>query len=126
MPKIRCRSEIDAPSGDMHAIVAALRRLAGQAATGERPGPRDLTADHEALDYEALDHEALDYEASIEVFDVWDDEQAETGRALVVWTVTFPVRDVCAAAIQRYRDAAFKDFVERLGLEWPAVVGIAS
>jgi hypothetical protein len=116
MPKIRCRSEIDAPSGDMHAIVAALRRLAGQTTTGERPGPRELT----------LDHEALDYDASIEVFDVLDDEHAETGRALVVWTVTFPVRDLCAAAIQRYRDAAFKDFVERLGLEWPAVVGIAS
>ena len=116
MPKIRCRSEIDAPSGDMHAIVAALRRLAGQTTTKERPGPRDLP----------LNHEALDYDASIEVFDVLDDESAETGRALVVWTVTFPVRDLCAAAIQRYRDAAFQDFVERLGLEWPAVVGIAS
>jgi hypothetical protein len=116
MPKIRCRSEIDAPSGDMHAIVAALRRLAGQTATGERPGPRDLT-----LDYETLDHETLDYEASIEVFDV-----PATGRSLVVWTVTFPVLDVCAEAIQRYRDAAFRDFVDRLGLEWPAVVGIAS
>lgn len=111
MPKIKCRSEIDAPSGDMHAIVAALRRLAGQAATRERPGPRELTPDHEALHYDA----------SIEVFDVPD-----TGRALVVWTVTFPVRDVCAAAIQRHRDAAFTDFVEQLGLEWPAVVGIAS
>jgi glycerophosphoryl diester phosphodiesterase len=107
MPKIRCRSEIDAPSGDMHAIVAALRRLARQTATGEQPG-------------------ALDYDASIEVFDVMADEDAATGRALVVWTVTFAVRDVCAAAIQRYRDAAFTDFVERLGLEWPAVVGIAS
>jgi glycerophosphoryl diester phosphodiesterase len=106
MPKIRCRSEIDAPSGDMHAIVAALRRLAGQTATGERPGPPDLT---------------LDYDASIEVFDV-----PSTGRSLVVWTVTFPVLDVCAAAIQRYRDAAFTDFVDQLGLEWPAVVGIAS
>ena len=116
MPKIRCRSEIDAPSGDMHAIVAALRRLAGQAATGEQPGPEDLT----------LDYEALDYDASIEVFDVMDDEDAATGRALVVWMVTFPAREVCAAAIQRYRDAAFTDFVERLGLEWPAAVGIAS
>lgn len=116
MPKIRCRSEIDAPSGDMHAIVAALRRLAGQTTTKERPGPRDLP----------LNHEALDYDASIEVFDVLDDESAETGRALVVRTVTFSVRDVCAAAVQRYRDAAFTDFVERLGLEWPAVVGIAS
>ncbi|WP_237568222.1 hypothetical protein [Mycolicibacterium lacusdiani] len=121
MPKIRCRSEIDAPSGDMHAIVAALRRLAGQTATAGRPGRRDLT-----LDPEALDPEALDYDASIEVYDVLDDEDAATGRALVVWTVTFPVRDVCAAAIQRYRDAAFTDFVERLALEWPAVVGIAS
>ena len=116
MPKIRCRSEIDAPSGDMHAIVAALRRLAGLTATGERSSPRGLT-----LDYETLDHETLDYEASIEVFDV-----PATGRSLVVWTVTFPVLDVCAAALQRYRDAAFKDFVDRLGLEWPAVVGIAS
>jgi glycerophosphoryl diester phosphodiesterase len=116
MPKIRCRSEIDAPSGDMHAIVAALRRLAGQTATGEQPGARGLTPDDDALDYDA----------SIEVFDVLDDEDAATGRALVVWTVTFPVREVCAAAIQRYRDAAFTDFVERLGLEWPAVVGIAS
>lgn len=116
MPKIRCRSEIDAPSGDMHAIVAALRRLAGQTTTKERPGPRDLL----------LNHEALDYDASIEVFDVLDDESAETGRALVVWTVTFSVRDVCAAAVQRYRDAAFTDFVERLGLEWPAVASIAS
>ncbi|MFC7676129.1 hypothetical protein ACFQWH_23805 [Mycolicibacterium sp. GCM10028919] len=116
MPKIRCRSEIDAPSGDMHAIVAALRRLAGLTVTGERPGPRDLT-----LDYETLDHETLDYEASIEVFDA-----PATGRSLVVWTVTFPVLDVCPAAIQRYRDAAFRDFVDRLGLEWPAVVGIAS
>lgn len=121
MPKIRCRSEIDAPSGDMHAIVAALRRLAGLTATGERPGPRDLTLDYETLDHETLDHETLDYEASIEVFDV-----PATGRSLVVWTVTFPVLDVCAAAIQRYRDAAFRDFVDRLELEWPAVVGIAS
>jgi hypothetical protein len=121
MPKIRCRSEIDAPSGDMHAIVAALRRLAGQTATGERPGSRDLTLNPVDLDYAALD-----YDASIEVFDVLDDESAETGRALVVWTVTFSVRDVCAAAVERYRDAAFTDFVERLGLEWPAVVGIAS
>ena len=111
MPKIRCRSEIDAPCGDMHAIVAALRRLAAHTATREQPGPRDLT----------LDYEALDYEASIEVFDV-----PATGRALVVWTVTFPVHDVCPAAIQRYRDAAFTDFVDQLGLEWPAVVGIAS
>jgi hypothetical protein len=116
MPKIRCRSEIDAPSGDMHAIVAALRRLAGQTATGEQPGPRDLT----------LDYEALDYDASIEVFDVLDGEDEATGRALVVWTVTFPVREICAAEIQRHRDAAFTDFVERLGLEWPAAVGIAS
>lgn len=117
MPKIRCRSEIDAPSGDMHDIVAALRRLAARTATGECPDlPRDRTRDYEALDYDA----------SIEVFDVLDDADAATGRALVVWTVTFPVRDVCAAAIQRYRDAAFTDFVERLGLEWPAVVGIAS
>jgi hypothetical protein len=121
MPKIRCRSEIDAPSGDMHAIVAALRRLAGQTATQEPPGPSDAT-----LDYDALEYEALDYDASIEVFDVLDGEDAATGRALVVWTVTFPVRDVCAAAIQRYRDAAFTDFVERLGLEWPAAIGIAS
>jgi len=57
---------------------------------------------------------------------VLDGEDAATGRALVVWTVTFPVRDVCAAAIQRYRDAAFTDFVDRLGLEWPATIGIAS
>jgi glycerophosphoryl diester phosphodiesterase len=106
MPKIRCRSEIDAPCGDMHAIVAALRRLAGQTPKREQPGPRDLV---------------LDYDASIEVFDV-----PATGRALVVWTVTFPVLDVCAAAIQHYRDAAFTDFVDQLGLEWPAVVGIAS
>jgi hypothetical protein len=116
MPKIRCRSEIDAPSGDMHAIVAALRRLAGQTATQEQPTSRDLT----------VNHEVLDYDASIEVFDVLDDDDAATGRALVVWTVTFPVPDLCAAAIQRYRDAAFTDFVERLGIEWPAMVGIAS
>ena len=116
MPKIQCRRAIDAPSGDMHAIVAALSRLTERTVTRDDPSPVDAT-----LDYDTLDYDTLDYDASIEVFDV-----AATGRVLVVWTATFSVRHVCPSVVQRYRDAAFTDFVGQLQLEWPAMADIAS
>jgi hypothetical protein len=90
------RRDIDLSAGDLITIVDKLSKISHRV-TPARRLPLGTV---------------LDYNGAIEVFDV-----IETGRVLVVWTVSFSAPDArkCVAEVPEHE--AFRDFIEQLTRE---------
>jgi hypothetical protein len=96
MSRVCVRRDIDLPAGDLTDIVGRLSELS-RCIRPENRLPVDT---------------GVDYTAGIEVYDV-----VETGRVLVVWTVSFCAPDLRKCVAKLLEHTVFRDSIEQLSRE---------